>query len=669
MADLRPPRRIRAPLAWTASALVGAMLLHIDRVPWWITAAALVCVGWRLAAEVRAIRLPGRFAKIGVAMMLIAAVLAQFHTLNGLSAGTALLVVMGAIKLLETFSRRDRYVVIGATAFLLLAACLDRQGLTRAPLYLLEAWICCTALAVVAQQGDSLTAHAAGALAARSLGLAAPLAVVMFLFFPRMVGAFWTLPQADSAVTGLSDSMSPGGISQLSESDEPAFRVRFEGPTPPPEERYWRGPVLHEFDGFTWKRGTGYYRQPVLQHEGIAYRYRVTMEPTAQRWWFALDTVAEYPLRRAVLMFDHQLIAHEPVTRPITFEAVSYTHNSTAGPPSTLARGYDTKLPPDRNPRTVRLAREMRAAVGSDADFVQAVLAVFRRGGFEYTLTPPKLDRDSVDDFMFNTRQGFCGHFASAFVTMMRAAGVPARVVTGYQGGEWNPVREYFLVRQSDAHAWAEVWLDGRGWTRIDPTAVVAPDRLRRGVYDLIPGAMTAAQRLMRDSPWVAEARLRWDALNDWWNERVVRFDLNAQMDLLAWLGFDSRDWQPLGWLFAGGLVAWLLFVAWHVGRALRATPRDRLARAYTRLCAKLAKAGVPREAHEGPLAYADNVAARRPDLAAAVRPLLSRYADLRYGRDAGARSPADIAQFERAVARLRVPRESEPRLRAQRAT
>jgi transglutaminase-like putative cysteine protease len=471
-----------------------------------------------------------------------------------------------------------------------------------------------------------------------------------------MVGAFWTLPQADAAVTGLSDTMSPGGISSLSESDDPAFRVRFEGAPPPPEERYWRGPVLHDFDGYTWTRGLSYYRQALLEHQGQPYRYRVTMEPTAQRWWFALDTVSEYPTRRAVLTFDQQLIANDPISRPTTYEAASYTQNFTAGPPSTFARRYDTRLPPGRNRRSLRLAQEMRAQVATDEAFVRAVLAMFRTGGFEYSLTPPRLNRDSVDDFLFNTKLGFCGHYASAFVTMMRAAGVPARVVTGYQGGEWNPVREYFLVRQSDAHAWAEVWIDGRGWTRVDPTAVVAPERLRRGVRDLLPSALSTAQRFVRASPWLLDARLRWDALNDWWNERVVRFDFNTQIDLLKWLGFESPDWRPLGWLFAGALVGWLLIVAWHVGKALRTTPMDRLARAYTKLCAKLAKAGAPREPHEGPLAYANTVDTRRPDIAATVRALLRRYAELRYGRNADARA-TEIAAFERDVSRLSVPR------------
>lgn len=656
--DAQHRRLLKAPLLWTTAALLGGMLLHVDRVPFWVTAAALVCIAWRLAAEVKAIRLPGRVAKVSVALMLIAAVLLQFRTLNGLSAGTALLVVMGAIKMLETHTRRDRLVVLGSTMFLLLAGCLDRQDLLRAPLYLLEAWLCCAALATVAQEGGSLSSRAAAVLAARSLALSVPLALLLFLFFPRIVGGFWVLPQGNSAVTGLSDTMSPGSISELSESDDPAFRVRFFGAPPPPEERYWRGPVLHEFDGFTWKRGNGYYIQPKLEYEGQPYRYRVTLEPSSQRWWFSLDTVSQFPTRRATLQFDHQLIAPEPVTRLTTYEATSYTRTSTASPPSTLLRRVDTRLPDGRNRRSLDLAREMYARAPSDQEFVRAVLSMFRAGGFEYTLSPPTLGRDSVDEFLFDTKRGFCGHYASAFVTMMRAAGLPARVVTGYQGGEWNPIREYFVVRQSDAHAWAEVWLDGKGWTRIDPTAVVAPERLRRGVYDLLPDALSAPSRALRDIPWIYDARQRWDALNDWWNERVVRFDFGTQIDLLKWMGLEDPDWRELGWLFAAGLIGWLLFVAWHVSRALRATPMDRLARAYTKLCAKLARAGAPRAPYEGPRAYADVVEARRPDIAAAARALLKRYAELRFGASSGAdaRVP-EIAAFEREVSRLRVQR------------
>lgn len=651
------------PLTWSAAALLSGVLLHADHVPLWATAAALLWAGWRFAHELRPVRLPSPFAKIGVTLLLVVAVFAQFKTVNGLSAGTALLVVMGSLKLLETHTQRDRGIVIGASLFLLLAACLDRQSMVRAPLYLIHAWICCAALGVTTRGNVGVSNRTIALLAARSLLLALPLALVLFLFFPRMAGAFWTLPQSEGATTGLSDSMSPGSISSLSESDEPAFRVHFETDPPPPEERYWRGPVLHDFDGYTWRQNPGqYYVRSPLQFEGKEYRYSVTLEPSSERWWFALDTVVEAPDRRRVrLTFDQQLVGNDAVTRLITYNAVSYTQTRSEGPVPLIARRIDTRLPPDRNRRSVALAKAMRARAGSDQQYIASVLDLFRQGGFEYTLTPPLLNLDSVDDFLFNSKRGFCGHYASAFVTMMRAADIPARVVTGYQGGEWNPIRKYYLIRQSDAHAWAEVWLDGRGWTRVDPTAVVAPERLRRGVLDLLPDSGSATARMLRQVTWLADVRQTWDAANDWWNERVVHFDFRTQIDLLRWLGFDAPDWRILGYLLAAGLIAWLIVIAWHVGRTSRRTPADRLARAYEKLCSKLASAGAPREPHEGPLAYAIAIATRRPDLSVSASGLLMSYADLRYGNEVNEQTrPAAIAAFEQAVSRLRTGRRSE---------
>jgi protein-glutamine gamma-glutamyltransferase len=651
------------PLSWAAAALVSGILLHIDRAPLWVIAAALLCIGWRFAHEFRPIRLPGPFAKAGVMILLLIAVFAEFKTVNGLAAGTALLVVMGSLKLLETHTQRDRQVVIGVSLFLLLAACLDRQSLLRAPLYLVHAWICCAALGVLTRGNVGVNNRAIALLAARSLLLALPLALVLFLFFPRMAGAFWTLPPSEAATTGLSDEMSPGSISSLGASDDPAFRVHFESDAPPPEERYWRGPVLHDFDGYTWRQSPGqvYVRSP-LQYEGTAYKYSVTLEPTSERWWFALDTVTETPDRRRVrLTFDQQLVANDPVTRLVTYEAISYTKTRSEGAIPLIARRVDTRLPPNRNLRAVALAKEMRGRVASDQQYVAAVLDLFRRGGFEYSLTPPLLNLDSVDDFIFNTKLGFCGHYASAFVTMMRAAGIPSRVVTGYQGGEWNPIRKYYLIRQSDAHAWAEVWLDGRGWTRVDPTAVVAPERLRRGLLDLLPNTASAATRMLREVTWLTSIRQSWDAANDWWNERVVRFDFRTQLDLLSWLGFETPDWRILGYLLSAGLIAWLIVIAWHVSRTSRHEPVDRLARAYDKLCSKLARAGATREPHEGPLAYATAVATRRPDLAVSAHGLLMNYAGLRFGNDFDEQTrPAAVVAFERAVSRFRVSSDSE---------
>ncbi|HEY5101875.1 MAG TPA: DUF3488 and transglutaminase-like domain-containing protein [Steroidobacteraceae bacterium] len=649
-----------SPLIWSAAAFAGAALLHVDRVPLWATAVVLICAAWQIQAVMHERPIPSLPTRIVLALVLIAGVLAVFHTLNGLAAGTVLLILMGSIKLLETRSRRDRFIVIGAALFLLLAACLDRQGLARAPLYLAETVLCCTAIAVAAYGGRNLAARAAATLALRTLALALPLALVLFLFFPRLPGGFWALPGNDDAVTGLSDSMSPGSISELANSYDPVFRVHFAGAIPPPEERYWRGPVLHDFDGYTWTHTRAQpYRQAPLQYLGTPYHYTITLVPDSNHWWFALDTVTGSPDRHVVLTYDYELIANEPVTQPTTYAALSYTHTRTSEALAGSARRGELALPPLRNPRTRELAAKLRGAAPTDTEFVRAVMQFFHDGGFEYSLTPPKLDLDSVDDFLFHTRAGFCGHFASAFVALVRAGGVPARVVTGYQGGEWNPIGHYFVVRQSDAHAWTEVWIDGHGWRRVDPTGIVAPGRLRRGIIDLLPNALAGRSQLAHAAPWVTAIVQAWDALNTTWNERVVNFDVMAQFRILERLGLGTANWTGLIAVLGAGLIGWLLWIAWLVSRSAAPRHTDRLARAYARLCAKLARAGVTRDANEGPLAFAARIADARPDLAPRARPLLQRYAQLRYGRHHSQSAGSAVSAFERSVSIWRIPRRS----------
>ena len=671
------------PLTWTSLALGGGVLLHADRVPPWVVGIAFALIAWRLAASSGLVRLPGKVVRAFIAFALVGLVFARFHTLNGLGPGTALLVLMAAIKLLETHTPRDQFIVVGGTLFLLLAACLERQSLLRTPLYLVETWVCCASFAVIAYPPEKTATallaaatterpagtsepvtrfdnRAAVLLAGRALLYALPLALMLFVLFPRLPGAFWALPRSEGAETGLSDSMSPGSISQLTSSYEIAFRAKFDGPLPPAQERYWRGPVLHDFDGYTWTRrpGGGYLPKP-LEYAGNAYRYRVTLEPSQQKWWFTLDTVDHSPSPNVSFNYDFELVARDPVTDTTSFDAVSHTLTRSTEPLSKLARQVETQWPRGRNPRSLQLARDIRARVSSDGAFVDAVLKLLRTGGFVYSLTPPLLDYNSVDDFLFNTRSGFCGHYASAFVTLMRGAGIPARVVTGYLGGEWNPIGDYFIVRQSDAHSWAEVWLEGRGWTRIDPTAVVEPERLTRGIMNLLPNAGSAEGRLVRFSPSFAALLQRWDAVNMWWTNHVLKYDFKSQLNLLSRLGIHSPDLSTLGWAFVTALLSWLTWIAWQMGRGPSRVRPDRLARAYARLCRKLAGIGLPRSAHQGPIAYSEAVGERRPDLREAVRALLTRYAELRYGAPRADSRAQDVAGFERAVARLSVARAS----------
>lgn len=643
------------PLAWACAAFGGGLLLHLERVPPWASLAAAGLILWRLLGTRRRLWQPGTTTRAVLALGMAAVVLARFHTLNGIAAGTTLLLLMAALKLLEIRTARDLTVLVGAGFFLLLAACLDRQTLERAPLYAAQTWLCCAALAAITT--PELRTREALALAGRALLLAAPLALALFVFFPRLPGAFWAIPAGNGARTGLSDSMTPGSISRLVADYDTAFRVRFEHPLPSGQPLYWRGPVLHQFDGQTWRRppSTFQERQP-LRFEGAAVRYRVSLEPTQQRYWFALDTPAQSPAPRVFLTYDYQLLATEAVSEPVNYEAVSYLHTQALEPLNEPARREDTALPASANPRTRALAQQLYLKAGSDSAFVSAALEYLRHGGFIYSLEPQPLGADAVDDLLFRTREGFCGHYASAFATLMRAGHVPARVVTGYLGGRRNPVGEFLEVRQSDAHAWTEVWLEGQGWTRIDPTAVVAPERLQRGLFELMPGAFSAAQRLLYGPGWLSGLLQRWDAVNAWWSDRVVNFNYESQLDLLERLGIRGADTRYLAWGFTAGLLGWLLIISWYLGRGARRPAPDPLGRAYLRLCRKLARITTARAPHQGPIEYAQTIAAQRPDLAAVVTPLCATYARLRYG-PASPTSAAQVAAFARAVARLRLPR------------
>jgi protein-glutamine gamma-glutamyltransferase len=652
-----PDRRVTH---WVIGAYLCGALLHLGQVPWWVIGVAGGGAAWALAAAQGRVRLPGRVFRIVLTVLLTGTVLAMFHTLNGLTAGSALLVLMGAVKLLESTARRDQLIIVGVGFYLLLAACLVSQAMLRAPLYLLQAWVCVTALQFAAHPQARLPGRTVARISARTLGVALPLALLLFALFPRLSGSFWSLGAPNQAQTGLSDTMSPGSISELGNSIDPVFRVWFDGPLPPPQERYWRGPVLHDFDGYTWTRTHGaFYTPEALDFGGRAYHYQVRLEPDSTPWWPALDTVQSAAAPGTSITPDRQLVAFRPVHDAVTYTAVSYTATASRGPLSHLARGFDTYLPAARNPRSRALAQRLRASATDVPAFIDSALALIRDGHFEYTLTPPLLDPDSVDDFLFNTRRGFCGHFASAFATLMRAGGVPARVVTGYQGGEWNPIGGYLLIRRSDAHAWVEVWEDGRGWVRVDPTAVAAPERLRRGFLDLLPGAGSIPSRLMHEFSWLQQGHQAWDALNAWWSTRVVAYNYGAQLRLLSWLGFDNPGWQQLGWLIAGGLALWLFVVGWQFSRLRPATGPDRLARAYQRLCRRLARHGPARLAHQGPLAYAAALGAASakpaPEALATAGELLRRYAQLRFGRASPTRE--QLKEFERSVSRWRPPR------------
>ncbi|HVN99031.1 MAG TPA: DUF3488 and transglutaminase-like domain-containing protein [Steroidobacteraceae bacterium] len=651
---MKPPGAQRSAMLLPILALLAAALANAHHLAWWCLPMLALATAWHVRAVLNGLPQPARTARIAFALFLTTGVLLSFRTLNGLAAGATLLVAMTAAKLFEARSRRDWYVICGATLFLLLAACLDRQELWRLPLYALCLWLSAASMRGLAG-GAPLPAVTHLRESARQLAWALPLAILCFLFFPRLPGAFWSVAGDDEAITGLSEEMSPGRIARLAESDEPALRARFDGAPPPVAQRYWRGPVLHDFDGYTWRRHRGAGQRDgvagaagaTLEYVGPAYHYSETLQPNTHGTVVALELSRPPADPYVAQSADYQLLARRPILQARSYELTAYPQAVDRAELSDAARQVDLALPPDRNPRARAFAQRLRAQSADDAAFVASVLAFLRDGGFVYTLEPQRLGRDSADELLFGTRQGFCGHYASAFVDLMRAAGIPARVVTGYQGGEWNPIGGYLLVRQKHAHAWAEVWLPGRGWQRTDPTAMVAPERLSRELLQFGDGFGSSATSLLGSRPWLTTAMQAWDALNSWWQDDVVGFNFARQLGLAERLGFGDRDWQTLAIALGAGLCAWLAWIAWSVRRLARVARPDAIGRAWRRIDKRLARAGLARADHEGVLAYCERLAAAHPAVAEGLRPLAHRYVQLRYGPPT---TPAEQREFLRAA-------------------
>ena len=393
-----------------------------------------------------------------------------------------------------------------------------------------------------------------------------------------------------------------------------------------------------------------------MQPLGPAYRYTVSLEPNLHNWIFTLDWPAHSDFPGSILTGDHTLVQREPVSRPIDVDATSYTRVQSPGPLGILLRRRDTSLPANGNPRSVQLARTLRSEHPDDMEYVRAVLAMFTRQPFYYTLTPPALgESNPVDGFLFDTKRGFCGHYASAFATLMRAAGIPTHVVTGYLGGTFNRFADYWIVRQNDAHAWDEVWIEGRGWLRIDPTSAIAPGRVEPGLHGAGSADELSDGRWQSRIPWLGDARLRLDALRQLWRERILFFDQDSQQKFLQWLNIPEPDGQKLAMVLTAALTLVLSWLTWAVRREVEPTRKEPLIRAYSRLCAKLAAVGMPRLPHEGAEDYAARVAQHRPDLRLAVTALCRDYSRLRY---AAATARITVPQFNASVRAFRPTRQ-----------
>jgi len=638
-----------ASLPWTLAALAVSLAPHVQFLPLWITAAFVVCSIWRYTIEKRRRLLPPAWFRASLALLCFLGVLIAYSSVSGVGPGSALLAIMAALKLLETRKRRDQFVLLFISIFLLMSSLLREQHLWSLPYLLFAVTLIMTAwLRMSAAPRDR--ARQSLRTSTRLMLYAAPMALAMWVFFPRIATPFWSIPiDTGTAVSGLSDTMSPGDISSLSLSNEVAFRVTFEGETPAPRDRYWRGLVLHRFDGRAWSGSEpmiGKRTRDQISVSGEPITYEVTLEPTRQQWVFALDMPYTWTLPKTFMGPQQQLMRARPIDQRVSYVATSYFEYRANIDDNKLFRSWYLRVPGDSNPKTAELARQLRANSGSDAEYIETVLMKFHEEEYFYTLEPPPLGRHPIDEFLFDTQRGFCEHYASAFAIMMRSAGIPARIVLGYQGGELNPLGNYLIVRQADAHAWTEVWLEGLGWRRVDPTAAVAPERIEDGISGAMFAGTGAAWGLSAPSEFLHRLTLTWDAMNAKWNEWVLGYGPENQDRFMEWLGMDDPDWRKMMLTLVGTVFSLILLISILLSLRYRPPGRDRAAILYQRF---VMKAGVAPLIGETPAVFAARAEIESPLSGDTIQTITASYLLARYGPT----DPASMQRLESAVGSL----------------
>ncbi|HJW10790.1 MAG TPA: DUF3488 and transglutaminase-like domain-containing protein, partial [Albitalea sp.] len=654
--DARDTLFLLCVIAWT-------VLPHVSHLPLWCSLLTAAVLLWRAHLALTNAPLPNRWVVIGVLILAAGLTLWWFRTLFGREPGITMAVTLMALKTLELRARRDAFVVFFLGFFIVLTHFLYSQSLPVAAAMLVSVWGLMTALVLAHMPVGQPGLRQASALAARTALLGAPIMVLMFVLFPR-IGPLWGVPQDGTSTTGLSNSMHMGSVAEVAQDDSIALRVRFFGPTPPPQALYFRGPVLSRFDGREWRTGPAVPWSPTdggLRTRGEPLRYEMTLEPLRLSVLPLLEAGTATPRLegyRVVQRSDLQWVTDRPVIERLRFEAMAYT-NFRYGPLRAAdALEDELDLPPGFNPRTLAWAHalksEPRLAHADAATLADAVMQHIATAGFTYTMSPGAYGETdplgAIDEFWLDRKLGFCEHFAAAFVVVMRAMNVPARVVTGYQGSDLQPTDGYTIVRQNAAHAWAEYWQAGVGWLRADPTAAVAPNRILRNRRLAPPPGLMAGALGTVSPQLLAQLRSAWETLNNRWNQWVMNYSRGQQFDLLKSLGFDSPSWEDLSLLLIGTLSSMALAgAAWAWWDRHRVDP---WVRQMERLRQALQPLGVAASAHDAPRTLAQRVRDRLGPAAGELVEVLDTIDRQRYGRAAATRPDTSLTRRFVAAAR-----------------
>ncbi|MEH6568667.1 MAG: DUF3488 and transglutaminase-like domain-containing protein [Halioglobus sp.] len=631
----------RNALVWIIITQFSLVALHIQRVPIWVLAVYVFAAMWRIQVYAGRWSFPGRLVKIVLILIAFAGIYFSYGSVIGLEPTVALLLAAFALKLIELATRKDGYVLLFLAYFVCVTEFLFTQDLLIVLYSIFNVVLITTALIALHQPGQDRFNFRTIRLALVMLAQSIPLMLVLFFLFPR-IGPLWTVPiKSHTAKTGMSDFLRPGDISNLSQSAEVAFRAKFTGPIPDKTDLYWRGLVMSRLQDGAWSSLQYYdvpveHRRPIVpQLGGEPILYSVIMEPTQQNWLYGLrHATSDEP--KVMNTSDYRIFSPVVLEDEYHYTVQSWPDTILEPELSNWRRQTELVLPQGSNPRTQEFARTLRLSSASNRDFVDAVLQKFNSEPYVYTLQPPLLGEHAMDEFLFQTRRGFCEHYAYAFAVMMRAAGIPARIVAGYQGGEINPVNSTVIVHQFDAHAWAEIWLEGEGWVRVDPTAAVSPDRIEWGLEQAMAqeGSFLSSSPLSplryRSVVWLNTLRLRYDALTWRWQSWIVGYDSERQYEFLEELlgEFDARKFAAI-LLGTGALILVPVGFSLMGKRKIRhQNPEDKY---YLTFCARLAKQGVPRDVGEPPGAFAVRAKNLLPADALEINEITNLYTDLAY--------------------------------------
>ncbi len=651
----------RVSIIWLLLAQVAVILPHLHRMPWWIFVIWLLCALWRLAMFRGEASYPGRFLRVVLVLFGAAGIFISQGGLGGLDVAVALLLLSFSLKIVEVKNRRDLNLVFYLALLVIATAFLFSQSIYLAAYQVLCILFVLTAMVATQYSTRNRSPMQALRVTSRLMAQAVPIMLVFFLVFPRLE-PLWKVPGSRAAAdTGMSDSMAPGDIARLNQSDRLAFRARFSGSLPPGEMLYWRGMTFLHFDGRNWTRQESagqWYREKTIYLRGEPLDYTLTMEPTRQHWLYTLPLAAQRQPNSSDQLLrlpDFVVASLTPIHSRRQFQFSAYPETPLGLEESTETLADAVELPEGFNPRSIALAKKLSAEYAEPDAFVEGLRELISAGSYYYTLEPPRLGRHSIDEFLFETRRGFCEHYASAAVFLLRAAGHPARVVAGYQGGEYNSLNDTLTVRQFDAHAWAEYWQAGRGWVRIDPTAFVAPSRILMGMQGALASDSSIESSLfsalyLRNLPLVREARIRLEALNLGWQEWFVNFDNRRQGHLLEKLLGEVTPMRT-AMLVLTVLAFSFVVVALFQFLRYRSSPQSPERRYYSAFLDKLAKLGLQRGRSEAPGDFGRRAAQDLPLLRNDILAINGQYESIAY---AGRNAPEDVARLRRLVAGFR---------------